>query len=255
MSTTYTFPTIVSIDGNIGSGKSTLLKHIEQDQGQFLKENGIVLVQEPVDQWMSMVDPRDGESIFAKYYRDPKRFAFLFQVMVFDSIIQVMDQAIVDNPGCKMLLCERSIASSFEIFATMLADNETMSPLEFQVCEMMYRNPIYAKYLPSRILHLTTPPELCMERIQTRNRDSEDKITLEYLIKWETYCDRWLSNIPKVAKQPSEYNEGSSSINCGGSSSINCGGSSLNTTVTVISISQEEDEDEFDLASLCLSCA
>ena len=214
------FPTIVTIEGNIGSGKSTLLKRIQRDQSDFLKENGIVLVQEPVDQWMRMVDPQDGESIFAKYYRDPKRFAFLFQVMVFDSIIQVMDHAIVENPGCKMLLCERSVASSFEIFATMLADNGTLSPLEFQVCEMMYRNPLYAKYMPSRILYLTTPAEICMERIQTRNRDSEDKITLEYLIKWDDYCDRWL----------------------------------FKATGAVVRVSQTEDE-EFDLLFLYLSGA
>jgi deoxyguanosine kinase len=216
------FPTIVTIEGNIGSGKSTLLKRIQSDQSDFLKENGIVLVQEPVDQWMSMVDPKDGESIFAKYYRDPTRYAFLFQVMVFDSIIQVILQAVVDNPGCKILLCERSIASSFEIFATMLADNGTLSPLEHQVCEMMYRNPLYAKYMPTRILYLTTPPELCMERIQMRNRDSEDKITLEYLIKWDDYCHRWLSK----------------------------------TTSVFVRVSQnKEEEDEFDLSSLVLSCA
>ena len=102
----------------------------------------------------------------------------------------------------------------------MLADNGTLSPLEFQVCEMMYRNPLYAKYMPSRILYLTTPAEICMERIQTRNRDSEDKITLEYLIKWDDYCHRWF----------------------------------FKTTGTVVRVSQTEDE-EFDLLFLYLSCA
>lgn len=217
------FPTIVTIEGNIGSGKSTLLHRIQRDQSEFLTTHGIVLVQEPVDQWMRMVDPKDGESLFSKYYRNPKRYAFLFQVMVFDSMIQVMDRAIVDHPGCKMLLCERSVASSFEIFATMLANSGTMSPLEFQMCEMMYRNPLYKKYMPTRILHLTTPPEVCRERIQMRNRDSEDKITLEYLVKWEAYCDRWLSH----------------------------------TSATVVRMSHDDDkeEDEFDVSSWLLSCA
>ena len=216
-----TFPTIVTIEGNIGSGKSTLLHRIQRDQSEFLITHGIVLVQEPVDQWMHMVDPSDGESLFSKYYRDPKRYAFLFQVMVFDSIIQVMDQAILDHPGCKMLLCERSIASSFEIFATMLAHDGTLSPLEHQVCQMMYRNPLYAQYMPTRILYLNTPTEVCMERIQMRNRDSEDKITFEYLVKWEAYCDRWLSK----------------------------------THVAVIRVSHHEEESEFDVSYLALHCA
>jgi deoxyadenosine/deoxycytidine kinase len=222
---TTSFPTIVTIEGNIGSGKSTLLHRIQRDQSEFLKTHGIVLVQEPVDQWMRMVDPSDGESLFSKYYRDPKRYAFLFQVMVFDSMIQVMDQAIMDNPGCNMLLCERSVASSFEIFARMLVDDFTLSPLEFQVCEMMYRNPLYARYMPTRVLYLTTPPEVCMGRIQMRNRDSEDRITLEYLTTWEAYCNRWLSHTSATVVRMSDHGE------------------------------SVEPDAEFDVLSMILSCA
>ena len=76
------WPIIVSIEGNIGSGKSTLLRELKEHHQDFLQEHGIVIVQEPVDVWMNYLDPEDGESILKKFYDNPERYAFLFQLVI-----------------------------------------------------------------------------------------------------------------------------------------------------------------------------
>ena len=62
---------IVCVEGNIGSGKSTLLSKMKH----LVDPLYIVLLEEPVDEWLNMIDNANN-SILANYYKDPKKYCF-----------------------------------------------------------------------------------------------------------------------------------------------------------------------------------
>ena len=42
------------------------------------------------------------------------------------------------------------------------------------------------------ILWLTVEPDVCYERVGVRGREGENKITLDYLVKCDSYHKQWL---------------------------------------------------------------
>jgi len=196
------WPIIVSVEGNIGSGKSTLLRRLKEDHTDFLQEQGIVLVQEPVDVWMNYLDPEDGESILKKFYDHPDRYAFLFQLVIHDSIMDAIDHAIVANPDARVLLCERSVSSSHEVFMKMFRDDGEVNALEYKYYRTITDNPNLEDYRPSHLFYLDTPVEVCMERIEVRGRENESNITEHYLDKCEFYTEHWFKQVVQHQGEP-----------------------------------------------------
>ena len=67
---------IYSLDGNISAGKSSYLKAIE-DYLQANNKHNIIIVYEPVDEWLKLKAPNDDKSIFEKFYANQERYLFL----------------------------------------------------------------------------------------------------------------------------------------------------------------------------------
>ena len=65
---------IISIEGNIGSEKSTFLKYLKE----HLASDKIFFLDEPVDDWLSIVDTND-KNIIERYYDDQKNVRFPFK--------------------------------------------------------------------------------------------------------------------------------------------------------------------------------
>ena len=73
---------IVFLEGNIGAGKSTCLKHWLPLLG-----DGVTILDEPLDVWLSTKD-ETGTNLLDKFYQDPVRWGFTFQMAAFISRIQ-----------------------------------------------------------------------------------------------------------------------------------------------------------------------
>jgi len=116
---------VISIEGNIGSGKSTLLKKIRD----FYPE--IITIQEPVDEWNTIVDEH-GKTILELYYSDQKKWAFAFQMMAFITRAKNLREAVEKNPD-KLIIIERSVYTDKYVFATMLRDSGIMNDVEFSI--------------------------------------------------------------------------------------------------------------------------
>ena len=184
---------ILSIEGNIGAGKSTLLRAIEalllpEEKGR------IVCMQEPVDLWESIRDEDDGESILTKFYREPAKYAFAFQVMAYTSRLEALKRTLVANPRCQVLVCERSLEADKHIFAKMLHDDGVIDSVSCQVYNMLHSNTASA-FPVDLVLYLDVEPETCMERVGKRARDGEGGISLEYLSKCHEYYLTWISSM------------------------------------------------------------
>jgi deoxyadenosine/deoxycytidine kinase len=166
---------IISIDGNIGSGKSSFLSYLREinDVQQF------VFVDEPVEQWLQIRDGETGQSIFEKFYQDQSKYSFSFQMMAFISRFSMLRKAIKENPDA-IIITERCLYTDKYVFAKMLYDTKMLEDVNYQIYCKWFEE--FSQEIPmSKIIYIKTNPEVCLERINRRNRMGEDTIELEYL--------------------------------------------------------------------------
>ena len=101
---------IISIEGNIGSGKSTLLKYLKD----HLASDKICFLDEPVDDWLSIVDTHD-KNIIERYYDDQKKYAISFQMLAYISRLSLFKKALQNNTY-DYIMTERSIFTDINFF-------------------------------------------------------------------------------------------------------------------------------------------
>ena len=175
----------VHIEGNIGAGKSTLLNYIQTNFGNNFKFN---VSQEPVDQWMNL---RDGENnILDKFYEDPKRWSFAFQMNCFITRTSKVNKL----PSDELNFIERSIYSD-KIFASNCFSNGMMNPIEMEIYSN-WSNWLEFELCPKidKIIYLRSTPEVSYDRIKQRSRTGESDISLEYLTQLHELHDQWLTS-------------------------------------------------------------
>ena len=158
----------IVIDGNIGSGKTTQLN--------LLEKKGFKVQREPIEKW-----PLD------LYYSDPKRWGFLFQMLILQTLKTV--------PG--FVIYERSPLSSKEVFWNIMEKTE----LEDQVYTTAYEKDAW---YPDVYIYIDTMPKLCHAHIQHRIQEGDSGVSLDYLelldrkykdmIKNKVHCEYFIVN-------------------------------------------------------------
>ena len=147
---------IFSIEGNIGSGKSTAIKHLAKKL-HYINGKKIVYILEPVDIWNTVKDENDN-NIIERFYNNPKKFAFQFQMMAYITRITKIRNTIRNNPNC-IIITERSIYSDRAVFAKMLYDSKLMDSCEYQIYnkwfdEYMFRLVIHKRFIDDGVLDI-----------------------------------------------------------------------------------------------------
>ena len=178
---------IISIEGNIGSGKSTLIKKIKQNDS-FLKN--IIFLDEPVDDWNTIVDS-NGVTIIEKYYSDQKKYAFSFQMMAFITRIkQIKDLKELDDT---VVITERCVYTDREIFAKMLFDIGKIEDIEYSIY-LRWFDYFVGELSLYGIIYVKSDPDVCSNRISIRARKGES-IPLEYLTSCHQYHENWINSL------------------------------------------------------------
>lgn len=168
---------IISIEGNIGAGKSTLLANIQQE----FNSKDVCICHENIEEWNKF---DDGKTILSRFYEDPQSYGFLFQLITLNSIANSIKNAINKRP--KVIILERSPYSNHFIFAQSQFNCGNISALEFQFYQKLLEE---SNHYVTTMIHLTTPPNLCLQRIGIRNREGEQNISIEYLkLLDEAHC-------------------------------------------------------------------
>lgn len=139
----------VVIDGNIGSGKSTQL--------DLLKTKGFKIFKEPIDDWPLEL-----------FYSDKSRWGFLLQMKILLSFAHAPQNHIF----------ERSMLSSKDVFWWNLRANEIVTEAEDKIYKEWYHK---VAWYPTVTIYLSSSPEKCYERIQSRNQSGDVGVTLKYL--------------------------------------------------------------------------
>jgi deoxyguanosine kinase len=182
---------VISIEGNIGSGKSTILRLLKE---QFKNNEDIIFIQEPVDEWEKIKD-KDNVTILSKFYENQKKYSFAFQMMAYISRLSLLKETISKNPNA-IIITERCLNTDRYVFAKMLYDSGNIEDVEYQIYLNWFDHFLYMIEIQKNI-YLKTDPEICLQRINKRNRDGESTIPLEYLINCHRYHEDMISNIIK----------------------------------------------------------
>lgn len=179
---------MISIDGNIGGGKSTIINNLKK---QFINDDHIIFLEEPVNEWIKIKD--NEKNILEKFYEDPIKYAFPFQMMALITRFHMMNEIIAKNPKA-IIITERSLYTDKYIFAKMLFESNKINTFEYQIYNKWFNE--FAKNLPKhKYIYISSDPQFCFERIKERNRDGEDKIDIDYLISCNKYHDKMFNKI------------------------------------------------------------
>jgi len=172
---------IISIDGNIGSGKSTLMGELKK---KFSNNENIIFLKEPVDEWETIID-ENGVTILEKFYENPSKYGFSFQIMAYISRLNIMKQEFKKNPNA-IFISERSLFTDKLVFAKMLFDSGNIELVNYKIYLKWFDT--FADDFPvSKVIYVNTEPEICHQRIEKRSRTGESNIPLEYLQNCHNY--------------------------------------------------------------------
>ena len=194
---------IASIDGNIGSGKTTgkakLREYIMSlKKNKIAVDDSIIFVDEPTCEWEQIKD-ENGVPILTNLYTDVKRYAFRFQMMAYITRLIKLRQAL-KAPNVRLIITERCLLTDAHVFAKMLYDDKKIEQDEYDIYTRWFDE--FAKEVePSCIIYFKASTEVCMKRIQKRNRPGEN-ISFDYLEECNKYHDEWLNSIPSKITIP-----------------------------------------------------
>jgi deoxyadenosine/deoxycytidine kinase len=182
---------IVTIEGNIGAGKSTLLSLIRENI-PCIDGKRVVVLTEKVDEWLGLVDPSSGKSIFDLFYGDPKQYAYVFQTYVLLSRVKNLSEVVRDNADA-IVICERGCMTDCVVFAKSMHDGGMLSDIEWMVYQAWHR--AICETVPIPIdgqIYLRATPSICFGRVSHRARQGEDNIAAEYIQDLHDRHDKWL---------------------------------------------------------------
>jgi deoxyadenosine/deoxycytidine kinase len=175
---------VLSIEGNIGSGKSTLMAYLRE---HYKNNVNVVFLKEPVDEWEKIKD-ENGVTILEKFYDDPEKYSFSFQMMAYASRLKVLRDVLksIDSDKKTIIITERSLYTDKMVFAKMLYDTKKIEHINYMIY-LTWFSTFSQEFPVHKIVYVKTEPEKCHSRILKRARQGENLISLEYLKTSDEY--------------------------------------------------------------------
>ncbi|GJP43941.1 hypothetical protein CLOM_g3342 [Closterium sp. NIES-68] len=187
----------VAIEGNIGVGKSTALRALsERLNGDVALRRDITggadvaLLAEPLREWRNVRG--SGANALEAFYKEPKRFAYTFQSLVFISRASQYKQGVHSHPSA-LRLCERSVFCDRLVFAPASVAAGLFTPLEEALYDSWFDAllPMMPAAIPDAFIYLRADPAVCLQRLQQRSRSEETSVDLPYLQRLHELYDHW----------------------------------------------------------------
>ncbi len=183
---------IFTVEGNIGSGKTTLIGELKALK--FNKPH--IVVFEKVDEWSTLKDD-EGQDILSLFYKDKQKYSYIFQSYVLFSRLHHLVETVKNNPN-HIIICERCHLTDLYVFAKSLYDLKDLNDIEWKVYNMWHKQ--LRDMLDIKLtgcIFVNTSPEVCLSRLNKRNRKGENGIPLEYLELLHNKHTEWLLSRPK----------------------------------------------------------
>lgn len=175
---------VVIVEGNIGIGKSTALN--------ALKEKGFTVVTEPVEDWVDF----KGINFLSLYTSDMTKWAFTFQTMALYTLWNKQMEKL-NNPE-KIIIVERSVHSVVKMFAANQVRSGFMHHEQYVLLEEMANSLSKLSKRKEVFIYLKGDPKLAFKRSNSRGREEESIIPLEYFQDLHNTLENWMKTEGKL---------------------------------------------------------
>ncbi len=163
----------VAVAGNIGAGKTTLTEMLGRHFG-----------------WEVHYENTENNPYLSDFYMDMKRWSFNLQVFFLSSRYQQVLQILAGN---KTVIQDRTIYEDAFIFAPNLADMGLMERRDFENYLTLFQSIVSQVRAPDLLIYLKASIPTLVEHIQTRGRDYEGSISIDYLKRLNDRYENWIS--------------------------------------------------------------
>lgn len=162
----------IAIAGNIGAGKTTL--------SQLLARHY---------KWEALYEDTTNNPYLSDFYTNMHRWSFNLQIYFLNSRFQQV--ARIQN-GTKTVIQDRTIYEDAMIFAPNLYEMGFMSKRDFKTYTSLFE--IMSNYIspPDLLIYLKADVPTLVDHIQSRGRDYEGSINLEYLKMLNQKYNNWI---------------------------------------------------------------
>ncbi|MFN5237963.1 MAG: deoxynucleoside kinase [Bacteroidota bacterium] len=163
----------VAVAGNIGAGKTTLTEMLGRHFG-----------------WEVHYENTENNPYLSDFYMDMKRWSFNLQVFFLSSRYQQVLQILNGN---KTVIQDRTIYEDAFIFAPNLADMGLMERRDFENYLTLFQSIVSQVRAPDLLIYLKASIPTLVEHIQTRGRDYEGSISIDYLKRLNDRYENWIN--------------------------------------------------------------
>ncbi|MEO0778665.1 MAG: deoxynucleoside kinase [Bacteroidota bacterium] len=170
--TTYPAIKYIAIAGNIGAGKTTLCTQLGKHFG-----------------WEVHYESTDNNPYLSDFYNDMKRWSFNLQVYFLNNryrqILEILKGGIT-------VVQDRTIYEDAYIFAPNLHDMGLMSTRDFNNYFDLFKLMTSQIQPPDLLIYLKADISTLVSHIQTRGRDYEGSMSLDYLKRLNERYEDWI---------------------------------------------------------------
>jgi len=162
----------VAVAGNIGAGKTTLCTQLGKHFG-----------------WDVHYETTDNNPYLSDFYQDMKRWSFNLQIFFLNNRYQ---QILKILQGDKTVIQDRTIFEDAFIFAPNLHDMGLMSTRDFENYFSLFQTMSSQIQGPDLLIYLRASIPTLVSHIQSRGRDYEGNMSLDYLKRLNERYERWI---------------------------------------------------------------
>lgn len=168
----------VAIAGNIGAGKTTLCNKLSSHFN-----------------WDVHYEDADSNPYLADFYNDMTRWSFNLQIYFLNSRYQ---QLLNIHSGSATVVQDRTIYEDAFIFAPNLHEMGLMTKRDFDNYFTLFKTMVSQVNPPDLLIYLKAGIPTLVNHIQSRGRDYEGSMSLDYLKRLNNRYEAWIS----------QYNDG-----------------------------------------------
>jgi deoxyadenosine/deoxycytidine kinase len=165
-------PKHIAVAGNIGAGKTTLTELLAKHY-----------------KWIPHFEDVEHNPYLNDFYEDMPRWSFQLQIYFLNSRL---NQLVEIRNGSETVIQDRTIYEDAYIFAPNLHEMGLMSKRDFDNYAKFFLTLKTMVQPPDLLIYLQASVPTLVGQIQSRGREYEENIRLDYLKRLNEYYNRWI---------------------------------------------------------------